>query len=304
MRRVWKLQIRNDANVEWNSLLFLFFKVFTKIYQCGSKKGEEMNLRQKLVTGGVILLMLVGSIIVINSLQMQLNNLCLKIYGVADFVSDNLEKNTAPIVDINYLIHSSVFVKTPNGLGSGTVIAKTKDATYILTCWHVIRELLNQTKEPKIGAAIGYNLYNDLDSNNGTVMYGAFIIKFDETVDLALLKINFIDDKMTVASIAKWEPKIGETVYSVGNPLGILRTVSRGILSNYQQDLYYVSDNMTTFGNSGGGLFNNRGELIGVPSQIPIYPAFGSNGIPAAGLGFSINLIAIRNFLIDIDLTK
>jgi serine protease Do len=129
----------------------------------------------------------------------------------------------------------------------------------------------------------------------GVVVYGAEIIKIDEENDLALLKTFMVDDELEVAKIATTEPQKGDIVYSVGSPLGILRTVSQGILSNKVEG-FYLSDNTTTFGNSGGGLYNTNGELIGVPAQVMGY---GSEELfaPESSLGMSINLPRIRLFL-------
>jgi len=204
--------------------------------------------------------------------------------------------------DVSFLLKTSVFVNGKTSMGSGTVIAKSKTRTYILTCNHVIEDILNQTIEPQTGAIVGYNLFNIYGAIDGTVVYGASIIKSNKEMDLALLRIEFVDPNMEVAKIAETEPVSGDIIYTVGNPFGMLKTVSKGILSNHQE-MYYIHDNTTTFGNSGGGLFNVNGELIGVPSQVPGYNT-GFAFIPESGLGMSIDLSTIRLFLEGVDLSE
>jgi S1-C subfamily serine protease len=206
-------------------------------------------------------------------------------------------KNQIKEVDKQKIINGSVFVRGIEGLGSGTVIKKTEEAMYILTCHHVVEDVIEfNEKGYELGASIGYSKTDTLNKVAGIMAYGAEIIKYDEEKDLALLKVFFIDDELVEIKIAEEEPQKGDIVYSVGNPLGLLRTISKGILSNKIEGLY-ISDNTITFGNSGGGLYNNKGELIGVPSQVQIYGYTESMPVPESSLGQSRDLQTIKDFL-------
>jgi serine protease Do len=86
----------------------------------------------------------------------------------------------------------------------------------------------------------------------------------------------------------------GDQVFAVGNPLGLERTVTQGIISNrsrsLQGQLYLQTDTAINPGNSGGPLFNGRGEVIGVTSR-------GFAAAYADNLGFAIPIYYVKEFL-------
>lgn len=165
-------------------------------------------------------------------------------------------------LDTNKLLKSSVFVRGLFGRGSGTVIKKTERNMYILTCYHVIDAIIELSKqEETFKVRVGYSRTNTLNRIAGRVTYTAKIVKYNEDDDLALLVVSYIDNELEEVSIADTLPKKGDTIYTVGNPLSVSRTISKGILSAKEKG-YYYTDNTFTYGNSGGGLFNIKGELI------------------------------------------
>jgi S1-C subfamily serine protease len=204
--------------------------------------------------------------------------------------------------NMNNLLNGSVFVKDIVGLGSGTVIKKTNTNMYILTCAHVVSNIydLNQSGL-LIRGTLGYLKNGTNDQTSGMVLYTYEVVKYDEENDLALIKTDYADEVLNEIPLAKNTPKIGDTVYSVGNPLGIMRTLSKGILANKVEG-FYTFDGITTFGNSGGGLFNRVGELIGVPSQVPVYVVLDEQkSIPESSLGMCVSLERIKIFLEGVD---
>lgn len=224
---------------------------------------------------------------------------------------DNLELELDKMISkIEISIHlkdmenTSVFVESILGFGSGTVVYSTNENMYILTCYHVVEEIVElNEKGITFPATVGYYKRNEEGRQIGAIMHAADVIKYDKDIDLALLKIYQVDDNLKVALIAENEPEKGDTIYSVGNPLNreLVRTISRGILANKIEG-YYLSDNTITFGNSGGGLFNSRGELIGVPALVYGYgKSKEDESIPESSLGMSINLTTIREFLRGIE---
>jgi S1-C subfamily serine protease len=216
----------------------------------------------------------------------------------------DLVRNSVKEVDYDKILRGDVAVMSLFGSGAGTIVKKTDKEMYVLTCYHVIEEIVkfNNSGFP-ITAVVGYTLdeTGDSESLKSFVSYSATVAKYDEKVDLALLKVNYSDPNLEEIKIAENEPKKGDTVYSVGSPLGLLRTVSKGILANKIEG-FFVCENVTTFGNSGGGLYNKDGELIGVPSNVMGYAGgLDKEGkvtfVPESSLGLSRDLPTIKEFL-------
>ena len=159
-----------------------------------------------------------------------------------------------------------------SGAGSGIILSEDG---YILTCAHVIEGASNIT------VTIG-----DTD-------YTATVIGSDSTSDVAVVKIDAtgltpvtLGDSNTLA--------VGEEVIAVGNPLGELGgTVTNGIISALNRSISIEGSGSTVTmsliqtnasvspGNSGGGLFNMAGELVGMVNAK-------SADSEAEGLGFAI----------------
>jgi len=201
--------------------------------------------------------------------------------------------------DLNKLINGTVFVRDLFGAGAGTVIKKTDKEMYILTCAHVVEGIHKLQDIPgfPVQGTLGYSKTGEKDKLSGMVLYAYTVVKYDEENDLALIKTTSIDEHLNVIPLATEIPNKGDLVYSIGDPLGMHRTVSKGILSNKLEG-FYISDNTTTYGNSGGGLFNRNGELISIPSNVYVY-GDGQEAAPESSLGYSISLERIREFLGD-----
>jgi serine protease Do len=90
------------------------------------------------------------------------------------------------------------------------------------------------------------------------------------------------------------EVDAGDAVFAVGNPLGLERSVTQGIVSNRSRSLegqrFIQTDTAINPGNSGGPLFNQRGEVIGVTSR-GFHAAFADN------LGFAIPVSYVKEFI-------
>ena len=125
--------------------------------------------------------------------------------------------------------------------------------------------------------------------------YNADIVGTDPSTDLALLKVDAPSDSMEPLAIGDSDGvKVGDPVVAIGNPFGLDRTVTTGIVSALQREIqsttdYSISNVIQTDaainpGNSGGPLINTEGEVIGVNSQI----ATGGNSNGSVGIGFAI----------------
>ena len=165
-----------------------------------------------------------------------------------------------------------------DALGSGFIIDETG---YIVTNDHVIK-----------GAdEINVRLLD------GTVL-DVEVVGRDERTDLALLKAEVETPLPTVPFGDSSQVCVGEQVFAIGNPFGLGGSVSEGIVSAINRDLnagpyddFIQTDAAINRGNSGGPLFNMRGEVIGVNTVI-ISPSGTS-----AGLGFAIASASARRVI-------
>ncbi|NBV06092.1 MAG: Do family serine endopeptidase [Proteobacteria bacterium] len=152
-----------------------------------------------------------------------------------------------------------------SSIGSGFIISKDG---YIVTNSHVIED----SDEIKV-------------SLNDSSKYKAKVIGIDKRTDLALIKINAEKELKFVKFGDSNKARIGDWVIVIGNPYGLGGSVSVGIVSarsrdinNGQSDEFIQTDAAINKGNSGGPLFNMRGEVIGVSTAI-FSPSGGNVGI-------------------------
>lgn len=157
-----------------------------------------------------------------------------------------------------------------SGAGSGVIM--TEDG-YIITNHHVVNGASNVTVTLK-----------DDDTS-----YTATVVGSDSVNDIAVIKIDATG--LTPAVMGDSDSLlVGETAIAVGNPLGTLGgTVTNGIISAVNRNINVEGQRMSLIqtnaaispGNSGGGLFNARGELVGIVNAK-------SGSSTAEGLGFAI----------------
>lgn len=177
-----------------------------------------------------------------------------------------------------------VVVRTPTGLGSGFLI---HPQGYFITNDHVV------AGEHKISVTV-------LDRSAGTTERMAFdhvrILATSPEWDLALLKIEEAGDQrfQTVPLGNSDSVRQGQTVFAIGNPLGLEQTVSEGIVSQTNRylggRLFLQTTAQINPGNSGGPLFNLRGEVVGVNNMKVVAQG-------AEGLGFAIPSNLLKTFL-------
>jgi S1-C subfamily serine protease len=161
-------------------------------------------------------------------------------------------------------------------LGSGFVIDK---AGHIVTNYHVVQ---------------GAKQISVSFSNGGTMK--ATVVGSDPSSDLAVLKIDASSRALTPLALGDSDSmSVGDPVVAIGNPFGLDRTVTAGIVSAIQRaitapngytiDHVIQTDAAINHGNSGGPLLNGRGEVIGVNSQIETGDSAASGNV---GVGFAI----------------
>lgn len=194
-------------------------------------------------------------------------------------------------IDVREVAYEAGARRFNSGVGSGVIVSKDG---YILTNAHVASP---RAVEIKITLA-----------NLETV--GARLVGWDHWTDLALLQLDLEELKRRRLSFTAAEfgdshaLYAGQTVYAVGTPHGLTRTVTRGIISNqrrYFKDTNGVRGYETGFfnnwlqtdaainpGNSGGPLVTENGKVIGINSR---------GYLGADNLGFAIPAATAREVL-------
>lgn len=167
----------------------------------------------------------------------------------------------APVAELVKRFGDSVVtVSTPGGLGSGFIIS---EEGHVITNYHVVEESL------KVKVTVfkkGKNAYEKRQLKK------VKILALNPLRDLALLKLNVEelgDMKVKPVVIAnKGNVNVGDLVFAIGNPLGLERSVTQGIVSSTTRTMGHLrfiqTDASINPGNSGGPLFNSRGEVVGV----------------------------------------
>ena len=129
--------------------------------------------------------------------------------------------------------------------------------------------------------------------------YNAKVIGADPYMDLAVLKMETKDKFKTVSFGDSTKARVGDWVVAIGNPFGLGGTVTTGIISARNRQIgltryedFIQTDASINQGNSGGPLFNLKGEVIGVNTAI-IAP--GQSG--SIGIGFAIPANAASNVI-------
>jgi S1-C subfamily serine protease len=131
--------------------------------------------------------------------------------------------------------------------------------------------------------------------------YDAEVVGTDPGTDIALLKVDAPAKEFHPLSLGRSSDlEVGDPVVAIGNPFGLDRTVTSGIVSALQRDIqapngFSISHVIQTDaainpGNSGGPLINSEGAVIGINAQIAT--GGGSNG--NVGIGFAIPIDTVR----------
>lgn len=165
-----------------------------------------------------------------------------------------------------------------SALGSGFIIDAANG--YIVTNNHVIKD----ADEIKV-----------ILHDNTTL--DATLVGVDEKTDLAVLKIAAPKNNLVAATWGNSdESKIGSWVLAIGNPFGLGGSVTAGIISARQRDIsagpyddFIQTDASINRGNSGGPMFNTKGEVIGINTAI-FSPSGGS-----VGIGFAVPSSLAKN---------
>jgi serine protease Do len=174
-------------------------------------------------------------------------------------------------------------------VGSGVIF--TEDG-YILTNNHVIADAVD------VSVVVG-----DPDDPEASKTYTAEIIGADESTDLAVLKIDKGSDTLTPVPLGNSDTlQPGQAIGVVGNPLGLAKTITQGIVSGINRmvgdggyELHSIQiDAAVNPGNSGGPLFDMYGNVVGIVNQKLVYENV------TEGLGFAISIDEAKPIISDL----
>jgi serine protease Do len=177
---------------------------------------------------------------------------------------------------------SVVLVSCPGKSGSGFFI---NPQGHVVTNCHVVEG------ERKITLTIFEKRGNDFEKRKVDKVK---VLALNAYFDLALLQVEELDGLKFVPAPLGSAARLaaGERVFAIGNPLGLERTVTEGIVSTTSRAAEGLTYIQTTAqinpGNSGGPLFNLRGEVIGITNMKRMF---------AEGLGFAIPVERLKEFL-------
>lgn len=183
---------------------------------------------------------------------------------------------------------SQVQLQETTSCGSGVIMYMNDSNLYIVTNYHVVED----------ATTLSITFVDDQT-------YEAQLCGYDETMDIALLKVS-IDtlssdtlSQISVVSIGdSSELVVGEQVVAIGNALGYGQSVTTGIISALDRTIstdtgnatYIQTDAAINPGNSGGALFNMNGELIGINTA-----KVSSTGVE--GMGYAIPITQVLDLI-------
>jgi S1-C subfamily serine protease len=177
--------------------------------------------------------------------------------------------------------------QTSQALGSGFVIDK---AGHIITNYHVVA---------------GAKTVEVSFSNNESLK--AKVVGVDQSTDVAVLQVDAHSLALTPLPLGNSDQiQVGDEVVAIGNPFGLDRSITSGIVSalqrgitapnNYEIDHVIQTDAALNHGNSGGPLLNAQGQVIGVNAQIQTGGTTDGN----VGVGFAIPINTVKTVVAEI----
>jgi serine protease Do len=203
--------------------------------------------------------------------------------------ADLVEEVNKSVVTIHVTEKKNLGIGNPStftaaeGMGSGVLIGEKK--IYALTAAHVVA---NASKIEVLFA-------------DGTTV-SATNYRIDKTSDVAMIQLAKPVSQIPSAKIGDSEDvRIGDEIFIIGNPLGLAHSVSKGIISGKHTERsdfnnkrvmeFFQTDASINKGNSGGPMYNMKGEVVGIVSSILSF----SGGFE--GLGFAATMSIAEKML-------
>ncbi len=243
------------------------FMVFALVLGCRAEVGQSVEVRggeYKLNGGGVL-----------EAFQEELTRIVDKVSPsvVTIFARQQVEFNPFEQFDLPFRIPMEPFKRERRSLGSGVIVKHEKGKLYILTNNHVV--------EGASKVIVKFDKHTEKPAK---------IVGTDPKTDLAVIEVEAKGIPEVTKRIAKLgdsdRVKVGQIAIAIGNPYGLERTVTVGVVSALKRSIgitqyesYIQTDAPINPGNSGGPLINIYGEVIGINTAIVA---------SGQGLGFAI----------------
>ena len=199
-------------------------------------------------------------------------------------------QNVDAVVLISCQVNSgSYFGQSATSTSTGTGFIITEDG-YVVTNYHVVE-----------GAS------KIFVNTHGGDEFSAVLVGQDKTNDVAVLKVEDAKDLPYVTLGSSTELLVGDQVVAIGNPLGDLTsTLTVGYVSAKDRDVttdgatidMIQTDAAINSGNSGGPLFNMKGEVVGITTAK--YSGSSSSGATIEGIGFAIPIDDVASMIDDL----
>ena len=180
------------------------------------------------------------------------------------------------------------------GSGSGVIYKEEDNYFYVVTNHHVVDGMTT------------YRIYDGISR-----YYDAILVGSDSTNDIAVLKFSTYPYKenrefksLDLFNEENKEdiPTIGQTVLAIGCPLDInhYNNLTCGVVCRYDNE-QVTTDCALNPGNSGGGLFNMEGRLVGIVNSGMVWTNSEQGQIPVNGEGYAIHIRLVRKCIKDIE---
>ncbi len=244
------------------ALTFLF--IFGLLVGCRAEVKENHSPNHELNGGGIL-----------EAFQRELTKVVDKVSPsvVTIFARQEVEFNPFEHFDFPFRIPMEPFKRERRSLGSGVIVKYEKGKLYILTNNHVIEDASSIT--------VRFDKHTERSAK---------VVGTDPKTDLAVLEVDaegIKDPQKRVAKLGDSDKvKVGQLAIAIGNPYGLERTVTVGVVSALKRSIgitqyesYIQTDAAINPGNSGGPLINIYGEVIGINTAIVA---------SGQGLGFAI----------------
>jgi S1-C subfamily serine protease len=175
--------------------------------------------------------------------------------------AESVSTELKPLVTVISPVQRNWFSKSDGpsaAFGAGILLQANGDGYLIATARHVVDGGLGKSKETRAMVA----------SASGT-WATAEVVARHQNLDMVLLWLPRAEGKanFTLPVAALKHLKGGESIFVIGHPQGLRFTLSTGIISRMDQDTIQISAPVSP-GNSGGPLFNDRGQLAGIVTSM------------------------------------